>query len=45
MYNLAAFISSFPYPSVKAGTVATGIVVVNIMACRGRNSRLRSKVS
>ena len=44
MYNLAVFTSSFPYPSVEAGAVATGIVVVGIMACRSRNSRLRSKV-
>ena len=45
MYNLAAFASSFPYPSVKAGTVATGIVITGIIACRGRNGRLRSGVS
>ena len=45
MYNLAIFTSSFLYPSVKVGAVAIGIVVVNIMACGGRNSRLSSKVS
>ena len=45
MYNLAIFTSSFPYPSVEAGTVATGIVIVNIMACRSRNSRLKNKIS
>ena len=44
MYNLAIFTSSFPYPSVEAGAVAMGIVVVNIMACRGRNSGLKNKV-
>ena len=45
MYNLAVFTSSFLYPSVKVGTIAIGIVVVNIIAHRGGNSGLRDKVS
>ena len=45
MYNLAIFISSFPYPSVEVGAVATGIVIVGIMACKGGDGRLSSKVS
>ena len=45
MYNLAIFTSSFPYPNVEAGTVVTGIVIVGIIACRGRNGKLRSRVS
>jgi hypothetical protein len=45
VYNLAIFTSSFPYPSVKAGAIATGIVVVGVVAYRGKNSRLRSGVS
>ena len=45
MYNVAAFTSSFPYPSVKVGAVVTGIVVIGIMACGGGNSELRGKVS
>ena len=45
MYNLAIFTSSFPYSSVEAGAVATRIVIVGVVAYRGRNSRLRSKVS
>ena len=45
MYNLAVFTSSFPYPSVKAGAVVTGIVIANIMAYKGKNSGLKSKVS
>ena len=45
MYNLAIFTSSFPYPSIEVGTVVTGIVVVGIIAYKGRNNRLRSKVS
>ena len=44
MYNLAIFTSSFLYPSIEAGAVVTGIVVAGIMACRGRNSGLRSGV-
>jgi len=34
VYNLAAFASSFPYPSVEVGVVAYG----------GRNGGLRSRV-
>ena len=45
MYNLAIFVSSFPYPSVEVGAVAMGIVVVGIMACRGRDSGLSNKVN
>ena len=45
MYNLAVFTSSFLYPSIEAGAVATGIVVVGIVAYRGRNGGFRSKVS
>jgi hypothetical protein len=45
MYNLVAFTSSFLYPNVEVGTVAIGIVVVGVMACGGRDSGLRGKVS
>ena len=45
MYNLAAFTSSFLYPSIEVGAMATGIVVVSIIACRGRDSGLSSKVN
>ena len=45
MYNLAVFISSFSYPSVEAGAVVTGIIVADIIAYKGRNSRLKSKIS
>ena len=45
MYNLATFISSFPYPSVEVGAMATGIVVASIMACKGGDSGFSSKVS
>ena len=45
MYNLATFTSSFPYPSVEAGAVVIGIVVAGVVACKGRNSGLRSGVS
>ena len=45
MYNLAIFTSSFLYPSIKVGTVATGIVVAGIIARGGGNSRLRGRVS
>jgi hypothetical protein len=45
VYNLAAFISSFLYPNIEVGTVVMGVVVVGIIACRGRDSRLRGKVS
>ena len=44
MYNLAAFTSSFPYPSIEVGAVAIGIVVVSIMARGGGNSGLRGGV-
>ena len=45
MYNLAVFTNSFPYSSVEAGTIVTGIVVVGVMAYKGRNNRLRNKIS
>ena len=45
MYNLAVFVSSFPYPSVEVGAVATGIVVAGIIACGGRDSGLSGKVN
>ena len=45
MYNLAIFTSSFPYPSVEVGAVATGIIVAGIIACRGRDGELSGKVS
>ena len=45
MYNLAVFISSFPYPSVEVGAVVTGIVVAGIMACGGGDGGLSGKVS
>ena len=44
MYNLAIFTSSFPYPSVEVGAMAIGIVIVGIMACGDRDSKLRGKV-
>ena len=44
MYNLAIFTSSFLYPSVKVGTIAMGIVIVNIVACRGGDSKFSNKV-
>ena len=44
MYNLAAFASSFLYLNIEVGTVATGVVVVGIMACRGGDGRLRGEV-
>ena len=45
MYNLAIFASSFPYPSIEVGAVATGIVIVGIIACGGRDGGLSGKVS
>ena len=45
MYNLAAFTSSFLYSSVEVGTVVAGIVVVGVVACRGRDGEFRGKVS
>ena len=45
MYNLTIFTSSFPYPSIKIGAMVTGIVIIGIVAYRGRNSRLRSGIS
>ena len=45
MYNLAAFASSFPYPNIEVGTVATGVVVAGVVAYGGGDSRLRGKVS
>ena len=45
MYNLTIFTSSFPYPSVEVGAVAMGIIVADIIACRGKDSRLSGKIS
>ena len=45
MYNLAAFTSSFPYPNVEVGAMAIDIVVTGIIACGGRNSKLKNGVS
>ena len=45
MYNLAAFASSFPYFNIEVGTMATGVVVVGVVACRGRDGGLRGEVS
>ena len=45
MYNLAAFASSFPYPSVEVGAVVIGIVVADIIAHKSGNSGLKSKIS
>jgi hypothetical protein len=44
VYNLATFISSFPYPNIEVGTIAIGVVVAGVMACRGRDSGLKSEV-
>ena len=44
MYNLAVFISSFPYLSIKVGAMAIGIVIAGIIAYRGRDGRLNGKV-
>jgi hypothetical protein len=44
VYNLAVFTSSFLYPNIEVGTVAIGVVVVGVMACRGGDGRLRGKV-
>jgi hypothetical protein len=44
VYNLAAFTSSFPYPNIEVGTIATGVVVIGVMAYGGRDGRLRGKV-
>ena len=44
MYNLVAFASSFPYPSVEVSAVAMGIVVADIIACGGRDSRFSGGV-
>ena len=45
MYSLAVFINSFPYPNIEVGAVVTGIVVVGIIAYRGGDSKLSSRVS
>jgi hypothetical protein len=44
VYNLAAFTSSFLYPNIEVGTMATGIVVVGIVAYRGKDGGLKGKV-
>ena len=44
MYNLAAFTSSFLYPSVEVGAMVMGIVVIGIMAYRGGDGGLSSRV-
>ena len=45
MYNLAIFISSFPYPSIEVGAVVMGIVVIGIIAYKGKDGGFSSKVS
>ena len=45
MYNLTIFTSSFPYPSIKIGAMVTGIVIIGIIAYRGGDGKLNSKVS
>jgi hypothetical protein len=44
VYNLAIFTSSFPYPNIEVGTMATGVVVVGVVAYRGGNGGLRGEV-
>jgi hypothetical protein len=44
VYNLAAFASSFPYPNIEVGTVATGVVVAGVVAYGGGDSGLRGEV-
>ena len=44
IYNLAVFTSSFPYPSIEVGAVVTGIVIANIIACGGKNSRFKGTI-
>ena len=44
MYNLATFASSFPYPSIKIGTMVMGIVVVGVVACKGGNAGLKGEI-
>ena len=45
MYNSAIFTNSFPYPSVEISAVVTSIIIIGVVAHRGRNGRLRGKVS
>ena len=44
MYIFAAFASSFPYPGVEVGTIATGIVVAGVVAYKGKNNKLRGRI-
>jgi hypothetical protein len=44
VYNLAAFTSSFPYPNIEVGTVVIGVVIVGVIAYRGRDSGFKGKV-
>jgi hypothetical protein len=45
VYNLAIFASSFPYLNIEVGTVVTGVVIVGVVACGGRDSGLRGEVN
>ena len=45
MYNLAIFTNSFLYPSIEVSTVVMGIIVANIIACKGGDGGLSSEVS
>ena len=45
IYIFAIFTSSFPYFSVEVGAIATGIVVVGVIAYRGKGSGLRDGIS
>ena len=44
VYIFAVFASSLPCPVVEVGAVAMGIVVVNVIVYRGRDSGLRGRV-
>ena len=44
IYNLVIFTNSFLYSGVEVGAIVTGIIIVDIVARRGRNSRLRGGV-
>ena len=44
MYIFTAFASPFPYTGIEVGAVATGIMVAGIIACRGRDNRLRGGI-
>ena len=44
MYNLAVFTSSFLYASIKVGTVVMDIIIIGIIACGGRDNKLKNKI-